>query len=419
MNFPLLLSISKTQMLARKKQTLIAALGVTFGIGAYIIMMSFMSGLNDLLDNLILNRTPHVHLYNEVKPTKNQPIFLSTEFTDKIKMIESIKPKKQPLKIHNALPIIKHLESKKEVKSITPQVKAQALYLGGSSQLTGMLTGVNVIQEVNQYYINDYVVAGNALNLLKNEKGIVLGIGIAQKLSLNLGDYIQIGTLRGEIFSLKIVGFFQSGMTEIDNIQSYVNIKMAQRIMGESNDYITDILIKLESMEQAPIYAKQLEEKFAVTALDIQTANAQFETGTFVRNLISYTVSITLLIVAGFGIYNILNMLIYEKMNDIAILKATGFSSTDVRWIFISQAIIIGIIGGILGLILGYFVSVLIDRTPFTSHAIPNMDTYPVNYNPTYYMIGIGFALISTYFAGYFPSKKAGKIDPVDIIRGQ
>lgn len=419
MNFPLLLSISKTQMLARKKQTLIAALGVTFGIGAYIIMMSFMSGLNDLLDNLILNRTPHVHLYNEVKPTKNQPIFLSTEFADKIKMIESIKPKKQQLKIHNALPIIKYLESKKDVKSITPQVKAQALYLGGSSQLTGMLTGVNVIQEVKQYYLNDYVVAGNALDLLKNEKGIVLGIGIAQKLSLDLGDFIQIGTLRGEIFSLKIVGLFQSGMTEIDNIQSYVNIKIAQRIMGESNDYITDILVKLQSIEMAPTYAKHLEDKFTVTALDIQTANAQFDTGTFVRNLISYAVSITLLIVAGFGIYNILNMLIYEKINDIAILKATGFSNADVRWIFISQAIIIGIIGGILGLLLGYFVSNLIDRTPFTSHAIPNMDTYPVNYNPIYYIVGIVFAMVSTYFAGYFPSKKAGKIDPVDIIRGQ
>ena len=419
MNFPLLLSISKTQLLARKKQTLIAALGVTFGIGAYIIMMSFMSGLNDLLDNLILNRTPHVHLYNEVKPTKNQPIFLSTEFADKIKMIESIKPKKQQLKIHNALPIIKYLESKKDVKSITPQVKAQALYLGGSSQLTGMLTGVNVIQEVKQYYLNDYVVAGNALDLLKNEKGIVLGIGIAQKLSLDLGDFIQIGTLRGEIFSLKIVGLFQSGMTEIDNIQSYVNIKIAQRIMGESNDYITDILVKLQSIEMAPTYAKHLEDKFTVTALDIQTANAQFDTGTFVRNLISYAVSITLLIVAGFGIYNILNMLIYEKINDIAILKATGFSNADVRWIFISQAIIIGIIGGILGLLLGYFVSNLIDRTPFTSHAIPNMDTYPVNYNPIYYIVGIVFAMVSTYFAGYFPSKKAGKIDPVDIIRGQ
>ena len=176
---------------------------------------------------------------------------------------------------------------------------------------------------------------------------------------------------------------------------------------------------QLKSIETAPTYAKELEDKFSVTALDIQTANAQFDTGTFVRNIISYAVSITLLIVAGFGIYNILNMLIYEKINDIAILKATGFSSADVRWIFISQAIIIGVIGGVLGLLLGYFVSALIDQTPFNSHAIPNMDTYPVNYNPTYYFIGIAFAMLSTYLAGYFPSRKAGKIDPVDIIRGQ
>jgi lipoprotein-releasing system permease protein len=419
MNFPLLLSITKTQMLARKKQSFIAALGVTFGIGAYIIMMSFMSGLNQLLDNLILNRTPHVHLYNEVKPSKNQPIQLHQDYSNQLKIVQSIKPKKQQLKIHNALPIIKYLESKKEVQSITPQVKAQALYLGGSSQLNALLTGVNIEREVEQYHISDYIIEGNALELIKNDKGIILGVGVGKKLSLNLGDYVQIGTLRGEIFPLKIIGFFQSGITEIDNVQSYVNIKMAQRIMGETNDYITDILVKLQTMETAPKYAKELERKFSVTALDIQTANAQFDTGTFVRNLISYAVSITLLIVAGFGIYNILNMLIFEKMNDIAILKATGFSSADVRWIFISQAIIIGIVGGILGLGLGYFFSALIDRTPFNSHAIPNMDTYPVNYNPTYYFIGITFAMVSTYFAGYFPSRKAGKIDPVDIIRGQ
>ena len=118
MNFPLLLSITKTQMLARKKQSFIAALGVTFGIGAYIIMMSFMSGLNQLLDNLILNRTPHVHLYNEVKPSKNQPIQLAQDYSNQLKIVQSIKPKKQQLKIHNALPIIKYLESKKEIKSI-------------------------------------------------------------------------------------------------------------------------------------------------------------------------------------------------------------------------------------------------------------------------------------------------------------
>ena len=53
MKYSVVLSISKTHLLSRKKQTLVAALGVTFGIAAYIIMMSFMTGLNGLLDGLI------------------------------------------------------------------------------------------------------------------------------------------------------------------------------------------------------------------------------------------------------------------------------------------------------------------------------------------------------------------------------
>jgi lipoprotein-releasing system permease protein len=152
--------------------------------------------------------------------------------------------------------------------------------------------------------------------------------------------------------------------------------------------------------------------------MGINEANAQFETGSNIRNLITYAVSITLLIVAGFGIYNILNMLIYEKMKDIAILKATGFSGTDVQLIFMGQAMIIGIVGGALGLLIGFSLSSLIDQTPFETDALPTITTYPVNYDPVYYLIGIVFALLSTFIAGYLPSLRAKKIDPVKIIRG-
>jgi lipoprotein-releasing system permease protein len=124
------------------------------------------------------------------------------------------------------------------------------------------------------------------------------------------------------------------------------------------------------------------------------------------------------LIVAGFGIYNILNMLIYEKMKDIAILKATGFSGTDVQLIFMSQAMIIGAAGGILGLIVGFVLSKLIDNVAFETEALPTISTYPINYNIWYYVIGISFALISTFVAGWLPSNKARRIDPVRIIRG-
>jgi lipoprotein-releasing system permease protein len=419
MRIGLIFSISKTHLLSRKKQSITAAMGVMFGIGTYVIMMGFMEGLNSLLDGLILNRTPHIQLYNEVSPSSIQPIDRDSIYGKHIRSVNSIKPKKVQAKIHNALPLIAYLNRQTSVFGITPQVKVQTFYLGGSTQLNGVLIGADVKKEKSLYNLSDYIVKGTVEDLKKTEKGILLGAGVGKKLALNVGDFIQVTSKTGEIITLKIVGFFQSGMSEIDNVQSYVNLKMAQRIFGESKNYITDVNIKLKDIEMAPQIAKSLSQKFGVTATDIQTANAQFETGSTVRTLISYAVSITLLIVAGFGIYNILNMMIFEKMNDIAILKATGFSGLDVQWIFMSQAIIIGLVGGIAGLLLGYGVSVIIDNTSFDTPALPTIKTYPIDYSIKFYFIGVTFALISTFFAGWFPSRKAKKIDPVDIIRGQ
>jgi lipoprotein-releasing system permease protein len=419
MNFRLLFSFSKTHIWSRKKQSLIAALGVTFGIGTYIIMMGFMNGLNGLLDGLILNRTPHIHLYNEIQPSKLQPVDLYKAYNGKEIIVSSIKPKIIQSKIHNALPLMSFLSKQSYVKGVTAQVKAQSFYLGGSIQLNGLLIGINVQKENELYSLEDYIIEGTVLDLVQNENGVLLGAGVAKKLSFQVGDIIQVATKNNSIQSLKIVGLYQSGMADVDNVQSFVNLKMAQRLIGQSDDFITDINVKLNDMNQAPKLAAKMEEIFEVRAVDIQTANVQFETGSSIRTLISYAVSITLLIVAGFGIYNILNMLIYQKMNDIAILKATGFSGRDVKYIFISQAVIIGFIGGVLGLLLGFFVTRIIDNTPFNTAALPTIKTFPVVYDVKYYMIGMTFAMLSTFFAGYFPSRKAEKIDPVDIIRGQ
>ncbi len=415
----ILLSISRTHLSSRKKQSLIAALGVTFGIGTYIIMMGFMNGLNGLLDGLILNRTPHIHLYNEVEPTRIQPIDMWKGGENTIKVVGSIKPKSNQTRIHNALPLIDYLNKQNYVRGATPQVKAQAFYLAGSTELNGVLIGVDIMKEAELYNLNDYITEGQALDLAKNENGIIIGAGVAKKIAMKVGDIVQVSSAKGEIMPLKIVGLYQSGLSDIDNVQSYINIKAAQRLMGEKDNFITDINIKLYDLERAPILSEDMANLFDVAAVSVQSANAQFETGSTVRTLISYAVSITLLIVAGFGIYNILNMLIYEKMNDIAILKATGFSGKDVKIIFISQAIIIGLIGGILGLILGYGVCVIIDNTPFDTPALPTIKTYPVVYAPRYYIIGMVFAMLSTFFAGYLPARRAERIDPVDIIRGQ
>lgn len=419
MNYRVIAGIAKTHLFSRLKQSAIAALGVTFGIGTFITLVSFMTGLNGLLDGLILNRTPHIHLYNEIKATEKQPIDYLLERDENLSVIQSVQPKYNQLRIHNALPILDYLNKDKRVKGAIPQITAQVFYKAGSIQLNGILHGIQPLEEDRLFHLGDYVVQGHVRDLKNTSSGIILGAGIAQKLKLEMGDRIYITSSKGGVFQLKIVGIFQSGLAEIDNVQSYVNVKMAQRIMKQSDNYITDINIKLHQMEIAPEMAKQLSKQFQLTALDINAANAQFETGTSIRNIITYAVSITLLIVAGFGIYNILNMLIYEKMNDIAILKATGFSGKDVQSIFISQAMIIGIVGGILGLLIGLGLSILISKTPFETDALPTIKTFPVNFNPLYYLIGIVFALISTFFAGYLPARRAKNIDPVEIIRGQ
>lgn len=418
-NWPVILRIARTHLLTKFKQTGTAGLGVTFGIGAYITLVCFMTGLNGMLDDLILNQTPHIHLYNEIEPSKSQPVDLMDELTGQLKVVHSVKPKQRLRRIHNARPLMTYLDNDPQVRAVVPRVQSQIFYLAGTIELGGNLTGLQILPEMEVFNFGDYVVKGDPLSLEQTDSSVLLGAGVAKKLSVDVGDRIQVSNSTGEVFPLKVVGIYQSGIADLDNIQSFASLKTVQKVLGQTEGYMTDIHVKLYDMALAGTMARSLEQQFDLTAVDIKTANAQFETGTTIRNLITYAVSITLLIVAGFGIYNILNMLIYEKMNDIAILKATGFSGSDVQYIFMAQALIIGLVGGLLGLLLGFVLSNLIDRTPFETEALPTVDTYPVNHDPTFYVIGIVFALVSTFLAGYLPSLRARKIDPVKIIRGQ
>jgi lipoprotein-releasing system permease protein len=419
MNFKLISDISRSLLVARWRQTLVAAIGVTFSITMFITLLSFMSGLNDMLDGLILNRTAHIRLYNDIEPSKHQPVDLSSEHHQSYNFIRSIKPKNERSEIYNSGAIIASLKKDSHILGIAPKITAPIFYNVGTTDLTGVINGIDVDAENKLFKFSDYVTTGNYIDLKNIPNSIVLGQGIADKMLTNIGDVIQVTSSKGDLIKLKVVGFFQSGLQELDKVQSYTSISTAQKLLGVSNNYITDIQIKLNDIITAPPLAKEYEHLFGVEAMDIQTANSQFETGSTVRSIISYAVGITLLIVAGFGIYNILNMMIFEKMDSIAILKATGFSGKDVNRIFITIALSIGVFGGLFGLVFGFGLSNLIDNIPFNTPSLPTIKTFPINYNPKFYMIGAIFSIITTYFAGYFPARKASKIDPVIIIRGK
>ncbi len=419
MKYKLIADIAVALSLARWRQTLVAAVGVMFSITMFIALLGFMNGLNDMLDGLILNRTPHIKLFNQMKVSPKQPVQLASGYKDYYHFIRSVKPNGGRDKIYNVDVIMNTIAQDDRVLGYAPKIATQVFYTVGSLDFAGVINGVDVEAENKLFYFSTYVTAGHYIDLKNIPNSIILGKAAAEQMLVNIGDVIQVTTVNGEKQQLKVVGYFQSGIADIDKVQSYTSLGTAQKILGEPKNYITDLQVKLKNMDIAPQVAKEYSRLFEIDAEDIQTANAQFETGSSVRSLISYAVGITLLIVAGFGIYNILNMMIYEKMDSIAILKATGFSGRDVKNIFIMIALSIGIIGVTFGLLFGFLISSVIDQIPFNTAALPSIKTYPVNYDLKFYIIGATFGLFTTFLAGWLPARKASKVDPVVIIRGK
>ncbi|UPK67246.1 ABC transporter permease [Chitinophaga filiformis] len=415
----LLISIARSLLLARWRQTLVAAIGVTFSITMFVALLGFMQGLNEMMDSLFLNRTPDIRLYNEIKPRAIQPVQLSPDYHSGHHFIHSIKATGRRQEIYNSMAILEALRKDERVAGVASKIVTQAFFNEGTIDITATVNGIEEQQESALFHFADYIVEGDAASLEKIPNSIILGKALAENLLVNVGEMVQLTTPEGERFQLKIVGLWQSGIQDFDKVQSFTSLATAQKLLGKTRNYVTDIQLRLKNNTVAPALAKEYGRLFNTSAQDIYSLSAEFETGSFIRSLISYAVGVTLLIVSGFGIYNILNMMIYEKMDSIAILKATGFSGRDVKRIFIFIAMSIGIFGGLAGLILGFLLSLAIDQLPFHATSLPTMKTYPVSYALFIYCIGGAFSLLSTYLAGWLPSRKASKIDPVVIIRGK
>jgi lipoprotein-releasing system permease protein len=119
------------------------------------------------------------------------------------------------------------------------------------------------------------------------------------------------------------------------------------------------------------------------------------------------------MLIAGFGIYNILNMTVSQKINDIAILKAIGFKGNDVIRIFVTQALSIGLIGVVGGMLMALLMITLLKKVYIGG----DIGYFPVDYELQKFIQGVVMGLVITFFAGYIPARKAAKVDPVSIFR--
>ncbi len=410
------LEIARVHLVSKPKQTIVAMLGVTFGIGMFIALVSLMTGLNNFTEELTMTSSPDIHIYNDV--TEPRQILLEELNPDGLNVLHHQKPRRETPRLRNASQLVDMLRKDARVLGAAPFLTTQVFYNYGPVQLNGSILGVDVLEEDKLFDLRSKMKWGRIEDLLANRDGIIMGSGLARKLNVTVGDRITMTTPEGFTRILKITGIFQMGLGAVDNVRAYANLSLVQTLMQQNSSYITNINIKLFDRNLAKPMALEMSSYIPYKVEDWETANATFLTGNKIRNIISYSVSITLLIVAGFGIYNILNMTIYNKMKDIAILKAMGFAGVDVRTIFMMQSLAIGFLGSLLGLAIGYVLSFLISQAPFDGGDFVSLDHFPVNFDPTYYVIGIVFGVLTTAFAGYMPSRKAARIDPIEILRG-
>jgi lipoprotein-releasing system permease protein len=400
--------ISLTYIVSNKKLTLIAALGVMIGLAVFIFMNSLMKGFDRISNESIFKTVPHIRIYKEEETSK--PLLYRNN-TIPVIINPKIVPENKTLVNPNG--IIETLKVQENVSIVTPQVNVNVFFNNGKSQISGLSTGVYIDEADKMFSIGSTIVEGNLQDLKASQNGILLGVGIAEKMNVKPGDNISITSSRNIKKIMRVVALFKTNNSVIDKTKSYININIAQQLLSESANFITDINVNIKNFDESPAYAEKFSAITGYKAEDWKAANETLVAAGRMRKIMVTAVSMSILLVAGFGIYNILNMTITQKINDIAILKAMGFKGHDVVKIFVKQALIIGFIGVVMGVLMATF---LVNRL---SHVYIGGDIgfFPITYEATMYFRGIVFGFIITFLAGYIPARKAADVDPVEIFR--
>jgi lipoprotein-releasing system permease protein len=404
------LEIAKTYIFAGKKQTAVAAIGVLLGMSIYIFMNCLVIALDRGSMTVVFKNMSHIRVYKDDLISK--ALIQSPDSSSKYIILNpKVVPKSNT--IINPKMVAEAISKHKEVTVVAPQVNAAVFYNNGKSQISGMSVGVNPSEANRMYSINSSMVEGDFESLKTTPSGIVIGSGIAQKMNLTIGDNINLTSARGVNRTFQVLGIFKTNVSAIDKTKSYVNLASAQQLEKEGASYITDINVNITNPEDAIRVGEELSVLTGYKAESWQESSESIVTGNKMRFIVITLVSTLILLVGAFGIYTILNMTVSQKINDIAILKAMGFKGKDVIRIFVTQAITIGAVGVAGGVALAIILVAILKNV----YVGGDIGYFPIDYEPIKFIQGVVFGLIITFFAGYFPARKAARVDPVEIFR--
>ena len=410
----LLIDIALAHLRNRKRQTVVSLLGVSLGVGFFIAIAAMMQGFQSYFIEKIIDVAPHIEMKDEYRSPPPQPA--EKLYAGGAIGLTGVKPKDEPRGIKQARAKVAELDQLPGVQA-SGYLTGEIILRYGAKDVSGSIVGIEPEREREVSKIEDDLIAGALDNLYTTANGLLIGEGLARKLAAEMGDTVTALSPAGVILKMKIVGVFSTGIVELDNFRVYALLKKVQVLQDRPN-VINRIRLRLDDVDQAESMARRIELRYGYRSDSWQEAN-QNVLGIFViQNGIMYSTTGAILLVAAFGIFNIISTVVLEKTRDIAILKSLGFTSGDIEWIFVAEGLLVGVAGALLGWALGYAMSRSLGAVQFEIEGFVRSEGFILDYSPWHYAISAVMAIAAATFAAYLPARKAARVYPVDIIRG-
>ena len=409
----LLFAIATKHVMARKRQSFVSLLGIVLGVAFFLAISSLMQGSEKDFIKRLIDNSPHITIVDEFRNPRPQPV--EQAYPHAAIELRNVKPLTESRGLRGYDQIITYLKSLGVRAS--PTLVGQGLLNFAGKDYNVVLNGMVPEQLRDITTIQDHMLEGSVDDLIANPDGIIIGAELARKLTLTKGDNLTITATTGQTRVFKVLSIFRTGIADFDERQAFVSLKRVQAILNRPNR-ANRILVKIPDAMQAHELAATIEQRIGYKAISWQEASEDILSTLTIRNVIMYSVVSAVLIVAAFGIYNVISTVVMEKHRDIAIMKSMGFHAKEVQRIFVIQGVLLGIAGCAMGLPLGCLLMYALMQVSFRAPGVTGEIHMPLDWGISQFLIATAFAMIASIVAALLPARKAARVQPVDILRG-
>ena len=408
--------LSIRHLLSRKKQSLLILTSITIGTASFVAFSGLMLGFQTKLMSQLVDNEAHVRI-------SAREDFLTAENLASFPGVEHVfwalppSGRRDSEKIEFPVAWFARLKDIDEIVAASPQVSANVLFRRGSIAKAGRVVGVDPARQMLVTQVQDQVSEGDFRKIGNSGNRLVVGEELLRALGARINETLLVSSGAGVARPFRVVGVLSTGVKALDETLAYGSLADTQQLRGAPSE-ITDIAIRLRDPQAAPEVAERLRLLSSEKILPWQEVSASILSVFKTQDIVRYSVTIAIIVVAGFGIFNILSILVAQKRRDIAILRSMGFLPGDIVRLFLYQGLILGLLGGLLGLLMGYVLCVGIGQIRVASGRMgSSTGTMIISYDWAIYVKAFVMAIVSSAISSILPARQAGSLDPMDIIR--